>query len=352
MTVTDERQPMLPFGEPATTDTPSPVVKAPTSGGRPALRSRVPCDEDSRKKHPPSLEAFAASWDAPTPASAMTRACADLRRRAGGTAPPFALTPMLDKLSARRSADPADVRTLGRLGAHDAGWTVYRRLDQPWRRMRFTEAHEIAHILLYEKLAHSRALLDDLHSESAHRWVEKLCDTAAAELLIPVDDLSKYLDQRPLTSIGDYHQLYDRYLVSHLALLRQVLKAIPDTALTVWSWRHHRNGANWRVQSSYCDNLPGVYIPTDISARRLSPALIAEAVDAGAATARASLDVGGRRYIGTMTAIYPSHRAQAALPMHQGKPVRDEPGGSVYVLHHGMAVSAARPTQSANPRSR
>ncbi|MGY4712989.1 ImmA/IrrE family metallo-endopeptidase [Mycolicibacterium sp. CBM1] len=243
---------------------------------------------------------------------------------------------MLDTLSATRAQAGAGVGAHGRLHASATGWTVYRRTDLPWRRVRFTEAHELGHILLYQQLAFNRKWLDDLHSDEAYLQVERLCDFAAAELLIPSDELTQDLTRHRLETLGDYLWFYDRYMTSHRALLRRVAEVTPATALTVWSWQNHRNGANWRIQESYCHNADGVYIPRGISRRRLDPDVVGMAVESGAATAQGCVDVRQRRYTGLMTALHPSHRDQAELPIYHGRAVHDEPGSSVYVLHRAI----------------
>lgn len=319
---------------------------APPSASRPGLS---PSQRRSLQL-PVSLAAFAAGWDVADPAAAMRAACADLRVRAGQVSRPYALTPMLEVLSATRANAPAGSGAHGRLHARRTGWTIFRRPDLSWRRVRFTEAHEIAHILLYEKLGLDRGYLADLHAEESHPWVEALCDFAAAELLMPADELAADVAAYPLTSIADYHRLYDNYLVSHLTLLRRVAEVMPGTVLTTWTWREHRRGANWRIQSTYCQNALGVYIPPNLSRRRLSPDLIDVALDNGAAVAKASLDVGSRQYSGLVTALHPTYRAQGELPVYHGHPIRDEAENVVYLLHHNLfSIVAHKPRQPRLP---
>ena len=249
---------------------------------------------------------------------------------------------MLQALSATR-ADATGSSAHGRLRASKAGWTVYRRTDLAWRRVRFTEAHEIAHILIYEAIASNRSWLDDLHQAASHELLENLCNFGAAELLVPADDLVAELRAHPLIDIGTYQRLYDRYLVSRTALLRRVCEVTPDTALTSWAWRDHSKGADWRVAFSFTRHLDHVYIPNDLSRRRLDPDVISDALELGAATADGSLDVGSIRLSSTMTAIHPRFRVQAELPMYHGHTVRDEPGeDAVLLLHRGLTAERVR----------
>ncbi|MFD3041386.1 ImmA/IrrE family metallo-endopeptidase [Mycolicibacterium senegalense] len=259
---------------------------------------------------------------------------------------------MLEALSVVRAKVPQTTGAHGRLHASTTGWTIYRRSDLPWRRGRFTEAHELGHILLYEKLAFKREWLDDLHSDAAHLRVEKLCDIAAAELLVPGDDLTQDLAIHPLETLGDYHWFYDRYMTSHRALLRRVAEVATNTAMTVWAWQTHPNGANWRIRESYCQHLSDIYIPRGISRRRLSPDVVGLALDAGAATAPGRIDVGRRRYIGIMTALHPGHRNQTELPIYHGQTVRDEQSASIYVLHRSLTTTTGTAVPTFRRRGR
>jgi len=344
----DDFQPFLPFGEcRAELHGLEIPLRASSEDAAPALRHRAP-----EQRLPASLAAFAAAWECADAETAMRRACTDLRQRTEQQVAPFALTPMLEILSATRADAPAARGAHGRLSAARTGWTIYRRTDLPWRRVRFTEAHEVGHILLYEKLASNRSWLDDLHSAANHQRVERLCDLAASELLMPAEELTRHLTIYPLASLRDYLRLYDLYLTSHRALLRRIAEITPDTALTVWAWQGHRNGANWRIQESYCRNTRDAYIPRGISRRRLDPDVVGMALDAGLATAGGSVDVRPRRLTNVMTALYPDRRDQTELPVYHGRPVRDEHGANVFVLHRKLTSTAHRAPRMLSRRSR
>ena len=82
----------------------------------------------------------------------------------------------------------------------------------------FTLAHELAHLWLGE------SALSDLRPDSAspHR-VERWCNQAAAELLVPIKDLKKTLPRtRPLDAVKD---LARQFKVSTLVILRRLLDA-------------------------------------------------------------------------------------------------------------------------------
>ncbi|SDF19678.1 protein of unknown function [Blastococcus aurantiacus] len=351
-TVTPEDpQLSFPFNEQA--ETGSPV----TGGAGTPVAARAP--EVKRREQPvrrgavaPSLVAFAGAWNASSPAAAMDAACADLRRRTRQQSGPYALTPILEELSARRAKARPGSGAHGRLHAHSRGWTVYRREDMSWRRVRFTEAHEIAHILLYETLADDRRALSDLQNRQSHRQIEELCDYGAAELLVPVGDVSDYLTSNPLRTLADYNRLYDTYLVSHVTLLRRVATLLPRTVLTAWQYLQHRRGVNWRIQSSYCRTVDGVYLPPGLSRRHLRPDLVTQALTHGSAyAAEATIEVGDRHYTGKMLAVRPAFRDQGELPILQGRPVRDETADdTVYVLHGDLlttVLSRPRPYRRA-----
>lgn len=357
----DNRQPTLPFTGPEHHPEPRQMsgditdseTAATTDGGattpRPQREASEPTPVGSRSPNrsgvsrpvPASLLAFAECWKVGSPAEAMATACADLRERSAQHTSPIGLTPMLTQLHATRTM--SDMQPHGRLKAQKTGWTVHTRTDIPWRRRRFTEAHEIGHILLYKTLATSPQHLADLQSAQSWRQVERLCDYAAAELLMPADDLATRLQRQPVTSTADLNVLYDRYLVSVLALLRRITEVAPRTALTTWKYRRHHHGTDWRIQDSYC-TIDGIYFPADMSRRHLAPDLIGRALGEGSASSpTATLDVGGRRYTGMMVALYPLHRDQVELPLFHGRPVGDDiPTDTVYMLHQQLVSSPIR----------
>lgn len=62
-------------------------------------------------------------------------------------------------------------------------------------RQRFSIAHEIGHALLLESLGRQPEHLPGLHDASIWPELERLCDLAAAELLVPLDDFLKAVGQ-------------------------------------------------------------------------------------------------------------------------------------------------------------
>lgn len=318
-----DSQPTLPFeeGEQDPAHTLQPRVEAT------AVARRTP------KATPvPFLAAFAQAWDAPDAREAMVRACADLRERADQTHPPFAITPMLRVLSAKRITSTA-TKTHGRLRVGPQGWTIERRTDQPWRRVRFTEAHEIAHILIYEALADDTAMLADLHRPEHHTRLETLCDLGASELLIPGDDFTRNASgTETLLSLAQYMALYDRYLASHQVLLRKFAHEGQPWALSTWSWQEHPRGTAWRIEHAISAPGSGIYLPAGISRRRLSSDVIERALEHATAHANLSLEYSNRRLSGAAYALFPALRREEQLPLHEGHEVGDDAGSRVYLL--------------------
>jgi hypothetical protein len=273
----------------------------------------------------------------------MAAAASTLRQHTGQFRAPIGLTAIMEAVGARRASN-GTMHPDGRLTAGPDGWTIHTRsTGQGWRRRRFSEAHEIGHIILYEALGSDPAHRAAIDSAAGWKSVERLCDRAAAEILIPADDLIDQLGAHPMGTVAHFNRLYDRYLVSQTVLLRRMSEVDDSLAVTTWRHKEHVRGANWRIDASYC-HIDGVYLPHNLSRRHLSPDLIDQALSHGSAhDDRATLDVGNRRYTGSMSAIYPGLTRQRDLPVYQGHVIPDEVAGDqVHVVHQHLRTSPIR----------
>jgi len=284
------------------------------------------------------LAAFTQHWGAETLTGAVEAACAELRAKCGQAAFPIELTPILNHLNATRRSSEMTPR--GRLHVNRDGWSIQTRPDLPWRSRRFTEAHEIGHILLYLAVANEPEEMRRLQTPRFWMRVEHVCNRIAAELLVPKEDLYSRLQSRPLRTSLDFDALYDRYLVSTSALMRRIPEAVPRTAVSVWKFdQDHPNGPDWRLTTAYTQ-VRGWYFP-NVSRRRLMPDLIGDALESGSSfSPEATLDLDSRRYRGSMLAIDPRVRAAPQLPMFHGRRIEDEPAsGTMYIVHDGLSSS-------------
>jgi hypothetical protein len=164
------------------------------------------------------------------------------------------------------------METLGRLSLRNDGWRISVRESTPWRRARFTVAHELGHILLCEMLVDEPGALHAL--QDAEHWpaVERLCNVAAAELLMPAHDFAAAVRSTTLQPDG-LRRLYDRYLVSWEPLLLRVCEVFGGS-LVPFS-HHQRHGAEretLRVMRSPHDR--SVWMPEGLTSRHLRPDIV------------------------------------------------------------------------------
>jgi IrrE N-terminal-like domain len=87
--------------------------------------------------------------------------------------------------------------SLGVLRDGPDGFTVTLSSRDP-AKSRFTLAHEIAHTLLLHS-KHSTVVLGERKTKLPHQKLERLCDTIAAEILLPYEMFREAVDEERLT---------------------------------------------------------------------------------------------------------------------------------------------------------
>lgn len=243
-----------------------------------------------------AFDAFARDFDAATPRAAMRAACARLRQRVvqAGWTPgleaylrAFGL-PVLE----------ASIPTAGRLD-YEAGRYVIRvqrvadgdapRPPLPLRpadatgRQRFSIAHEIGHALLLESLGRHPDYLPGLADPAIWPDLERLCDQAAADLLVPLDDFLRAVAQIGC-SPRSIERLSDGFRVSSDVVLLRFLAA-GARSVSLWQVRpdvdRHGALAASVVRSYRSGRAPGLDPGTPSGA--LSPDVVLQVVCGGRA---------------------------------------------------------------------
>jgi hypothetical protein len=231
------------------------------------------------------LAAFASRLEAAEPEEAMRKACRAILAATGQCEPPIALAPVWRKVGAQVRRDetigdgstqaigdgfvvrvPASVKRTGGRG-HGGNW----------RRSRFTVAHEIGHVLLLRTLpAGSRA---DLACEEHHAQVERLCNVAAAELLMPAARFAQDLKAAGVTPEG-LACIYDNYLVSWSTLAVRIAE-VSDASTSLWR-TGTRPGERDVLRVTSSSGGRG-WLPDDLSERFLSQPVVRLALRDGLA---------------------------------------------------------------------
>jgi hypothetical protein len=276
-----------------------------------------------------ALRAFADAYKAPTAQEAMRRACELLRERAGEDIPPIGLRKLLAACGARRNSRMLPIP--GRLDIDREGFIVQVNAGDRWRRQRFTAAHEIGHILVFKALASTPHHIQVLRTREGWEEIERLCNLAAAELLIPKGDLV-FMLQRIGFSPASLQQLYDRYMVSWSTLFVRLVEALPGSALSLWQIRSHGLNSEPALRVNKCyGGSCGTWLPQHATARKhVIPNVVEQAwrEQASVGCDVLTIAVGGRRVrVKGLATIAPAFRnaMEGQLPLFQGYRVPDEP---------------------------
>jgi hypothetical protein len=219
------------------------------------------------------LQALVAAYEAKSPPQAIQMACNELLSSTGQRHGPVALRPMLDSLQARRV--DVDIGSAGRLEIDSDGWRICVRRGTPWRRARFTVAHELGHILICRALTGQRDQLRALQDPRHWRELEGLCNYAAAELLMPAGDVALHSKQIGFSPVGA-RSLYDRYQVSWEPLLLRMTEVFGGSLI---SWRRfRRHGAERETFRVFrAPRARSTWLPRGITARYLLPDVVTAA---------------------------------------------------------------------------
>lgn len=257
----------------------------------------------------------------------MRLACTRLREQVGEVSPPIGLKKLVNALGG--SIRLGNIATYGRLEAGTNEYVIRVRRDRSWRAQRFTVAHELGHILLLNALARTPKRLSVLRTPSAWGAVERLCNLAAAELLMPQEDFQRQLQAVPFSPAGIL-SLYDRYLVSYRVLFVRMASALKESTVTLW--RHHSREPGDRValRVIWKSRSPdGPWLPTGITINYIVPDIVSAALrDGHTANPSLRLEVRGRPdRVHAVASAAPRREDsnESQLPIFQGRPIADDP---------------------------
>jgi uncharacterized protein DUF955 len=124
----------------------------------------------------------------------------------------------------------------------DGTFLIEVKEDATVSRKNFTIAHELGHTFFYDllaKLEHRRG------AEGSDLEEERLCDLAAAELLMPEEDFKRDLANGGPVSPDILLNLSQRYCVSLSAAATRVAWLTGDIACALWRLEHAAVGLQW-----------------------------------------------------------------------------------------------------------
>jgi hypothetical protein len=230
------------------------------------------------------IAALTRTFRAPSSEAAIRAACARLLRQCGIERPPISLKKVLSHLGTATEITDDPLNSDAVLHAERGQFTIRigrRALTRNWQRARFTIAHECGHILLYHHLKNTELISSLDSTAEAHAELERLCDIAASELLMPHGMLRAAVQNHGITPNG-LHALREIFAVSRKALIQGVARALPGTDFFIW--RLHARTAfeesTFRVVRAprYHPSGARPWLPAGSTARHVSPRIIEEAV--------------------------------------------------------------------------
>ena len=238
-----------------------------------------------------ALGAFCRRWGADSPERAMVIAIEDTVRE-------FAAYPPIDPraVASRFGAKVAYLpgghvqggqgpAVHGQLTVREKRWHISVPLRIRHERRRFSVAHEIGHILLFDAVADTPGFVRELRSQALFDRVERLCNLAAAHLLMPEAQFSEALEAAMPPSKESIERLATRFDVSLEALARRITEVRPDWYIMFWEYsKTHPKGAAWRTaQQPSREGVP--FQPEGMSSSRLVPDVVLDAAISGATQA-------------------------------------------------------------------
>lgn len=190
--------------------------------------------------------------------------------------------------------DPRTAVHHGRLTVRNDRWFIETPVRLNAERRRFSIAHEVGHILLFDSVVQNPALIRELRSAAVWKRVERLCNIGAAHLLMPTATFRAALDTALPPTRERVEALALQFRVSLAAAARRIPEVHPDWSLIVWQYdTTHRRGAAWRTTVA-SQTAGQQFLPEGLSSGRLTPDVVEEAAGAGSATSRRVLaDVPG-----------------------------------------------------------
>ncbi|WP_407681244.1 ImmA/IrrE family metallo-endopeptidase [Pseudarthrobacter equi] len=188
-------------------------------------------------------------------------------------------------VSGRYKAD-GSLEDHGRLSVREKRW----RIEVPWElsteRRRFSIAHEIGHILLFDAVAENPQLVQQLRGRELWARVERLCNIGAANLLMPAATYRAAVDPLLPPNRRTISAMAARFQVSLSAVARRIAEVQPEWSVIFWELAMtHPKGAAWRTAG--LQHRGGTsFLPSGMSSSRLQPDIVSQAAVAGEASAQ------------------------------------------------------------------
>lgn len=175
-------------------------------------------------------------FNTPDEKAAVRVMCRQILASLNLTTPPIPLKPICKKFNLKVNYTSVSKKEDSFLKLAPNGFEIEISKQKNWRRNRFTIAHELTHLIIFNAINTPINSFD----RKQHDEIEKLCDIGASELLISETELSRNLHQHGLNKNG-LKFLYDKFMVSYDALFLKLAEFLNANILV---WRNYSRHAN------------------------------------------------------------------------------------------------------------
>lgn len=189
----------------------------------------------------PTAQSLRSVYGEKSPLSLFRERATEVRKTTGVKGPDFSPFEYAEKLDIRVEQREGMIID-GLLKCNDGRFVVYLKKEVFDLRKNFTLAHEIAHTFFYGLLTHPRSFRGSLSSDPEE---ERLCDAAAAELLMPSSIFRDDLLSEAVVTPQTLFWLVNRYRVSIQSVAIRTAEVHSGLACAFWK----REGTAINLQS-------------------------------------------------------------------------------------------------------
>ncbi len=209
-------------------------------------------------------------FNTPDEKSAVKVICRQILASLNLTTAPIPLKPICKKFNLKVSYNSVTKKEDSFLKIAPNGFEIEISKQKNWRRNRFTIAHELTHLIIFNAINTPINSFD----RKQHDEIEKLCDIGASELLINELELEKNLLDYGISSEG-LKTIYDKFMVSYDALF---LKLSEHLNANILIWRSHARHENEKKEYRVYRHFPkykfatkSTWLPNGCTTKHINP---------------------------------------------------------------------------------
>lgn len=148
-------------------------------------------------------------------------------------------------------------------------YTIEFKDSKNWRRQRFTIAHEIFHVVLFDLFSDTI----DFNNTNLKK-IESICNIGASEILVPSSEIKNDVKNQKIT-LDLIEKLVEKYMVSYSVIFRKINQLYPEKSIYIWRKyaRKVEEKNEYRVFQAfqkYTKNFKYPYLPYGCTTKHLS----------------------------------------------------------------------------------